>query len=157
MPDGTPNEIYTLQDEAVEARVMTYGGVVVSLKTHDRHGKQDDVVLGFDSLDKYLASKSHFGALIGRYANRIAHGSFRLTDDYVATATNDVSLQLSKAGVRLAMILNQALRKPYRFREGDSANEPIGYFLSLATTALAMSLTSGSTPRTAQQAEQVTL
>jgi hypothetical protein len=40
------------------------------------------------------------------------HGSFRLTDDYVSTATNDVSLQLSKAGVRLAMILNQALRKP---------------------------------------------
>jgi aldose 1-epimerase len=83
MPDGTPVEIYTLSDGAFEARIATYGGVVVSLKAPDRNGKIADVVLGFDDLDGYVANfngpaDAYFGALIGRYANRIAHGSFTL-------------------------------------------------------------------------------
>ncbi len=83
MPDGTPVEIYTLADKSVEARISTYGGIVVTLKTADRKGKMDDVVLGFDNLDGYVQnsngpSASFFGAIIGRYANRIAHGSFSL-------------------------------------------------------------------------------
>jgi aldose 1-epimerase len=83
MPDGTPVEIYTLNDGADEARITTYGGVVVSLKTPDRSGKLADVVLGFDDVDGYVANfngpaDAFFGALIGRYANRIAHGSFML-------------------------------------------------------------------------------
>ncbi len=83
LPDGTPVEIYTLSDGAFEARIMTYGGVVVSLKCPDRNGKTADVVLGFDDLDGYVANfngpaDAYFGALIGRYANRIAHGSFSL-------------------------------------------------------------------------------
>src|ERR1700678_347273 len=82
-PDGTPVEIFTLADGAYEARIATYGGVVVSLKAPDRNGKLADVVLGFDNLDGYVAnfngpSSAFFGALIGRYANRIAHGSFML-------------------------------------------------------------------------------
>jgi aldose 1-epimerase len=82
-PDGTPVEIFTLSDGAYEARVATYGGIVVSLKVPDRNGKTADVVLGFDNLDGYVAnfngpSDAFFGALIGRYANRIAHGSFGL-------------------------------------------------------------------------------
>ena len=81
MPDGTPVEIYTLSDGAYEARIATYGGIVVSLKAPDRSGKPADVVLGFDDLDGYVAnsngpSGAFFGAIIGRYANRIAHGSF---------------------------------------------------------------------------------
>jgi aldose 1-epimerase len=83
MPDGTPVEIFTLSDGAYEARIATYGGIVVSLKVPDRNGKPADVVLGFDNLDGYVAnfngpSDAFFGALIGRYANRIAHGSFTL-------------------------------------------------------------------------------
>ena len=83
MPDGTPVEIYTLSDGAYEAGIATYGGVVVSLKTPDRTGKVADVVLGFDDVDGYVANfngpaDAFFGALIGRYANRIAHGSFIL-------------------------------------------------------------------------------
>jgi aldose 1-epimerase len=83
MPDGTAVEIYTLSDGPYEARIATYGGVVVSLKVPDRAGKIADVVLGFDNLDGYVAnfngpSDAFFGALIGRYANRIAHGSFTL-------------------------------------------------------------------------------
>jgi aldose 1-epimerase len=83
MPDGTPVEIYTLSDGSYEARIATYGGIVVSLKSPDREGKTADVVLGFDDLDGYVAnfngpSNAFFGAIIGRYANRIAHGSFTL-------------------------------------------------------------------------------
>jgi len=74
MKDGTAVEIYTLTDGKIEARIMTYGGIVVSLKTPDRTGKMADVVLGFDDLAPYLGSHPHFGALIGRYGNRIGKG-----------------------------------------------------------------------------------
>jgi aldose 1-epimerase len=84
MPDGTAIEIYTLKDAAAEARIMTYGGIVVSLRVPDRNGKLADVVLGFDNLDGYVANNNKpkggafIGAIIGRYANRIAHGNFTL-------------------------------------------------------------------------------
>src|SRR6202167_1600168 len=83
MPDGAPVEIFTLSDGPFEAQITNYGGVVVSLKTPDRNGKTSDVVLGFDDIDGYVAnfnaaSNAFFGAIIGRYANRIAHGSFTL-------------------------------------------------------------------------------
>ena len=83
MPDGTPVEIFTLSDGSYEARIASYGGIVVSLKAPDRNGKPADVVLGFDDLDGYAGnfnstSVAFFGAIIGRYANRIAHGSFTL-------------------------------------------------------------------------------
>src|SRR5437588_9040539 len=83
LPDGTPIEIYTLNDGRVEARIMTYGGTVVSLRVPDRKGQAADVVLGFDNLDGYVANNNNkgtafFGALIGHYANRIAHATFTL-------------------------------------------------------------------------------
>jgi aldose 1-epimerase len=83
LPDGTPVELYTLSDGAFEAQIATYGGVLVSMKTPDRKGKAADVVLGFDDVDGYFAnfngpSDSFFSAIIGRYANRIAHASFTL-------------------------------------------------------------------------------
>lgn len=83
MPDGTPVDIYTLSEGRVEARITTFGGTVVSLKVPDKSGKSDDIVLGFDTLDEYVTVSSgqgnpHFGALIGRYGNRIALGTFTL-------------------------------------------------------------------------------
>jgi len=83
MPDGTAVELFTLADGAYEARIATYGGVLVSFKAPDRNGKTGDVVLGFDDLEGYVANfngpdNAFIGALIGRYANRIAHGSFTL-------------------------------------------------------------------------------
>lgn len=94
MADGTPVEIYTLSDGAFEARIATYGGIVVSLKAPDRNGKPADVVLGFDDLDGYVAnsngpSVAFFGAIIGRYANRIAHGSFALDGKKYSLPLND--------------------------------------------------------------------
>src|ERR1700758_3411722 len=58
MPDGTRVEIFTLSDGPVEARIMTYGGIVVSLKVPDRKGTLSDVVLGFDNLDGYVANNN---------------------------------------------------------------------------------------------------
>jgi aldose 1-epimerase len=83
-PDGTPVELYTLRNsKGMEAKIMTYGGIVTSLKVPDKSGKLGDVVLGFDSLDGYVndayrKAMPYFGALIGRYGNRIAKGKFSL-------------------------------------------------------------------------------
>jgi aldose 1-epimerase len=89
-PDGTPVEIYTLANGKLEARIMTYGGIVVSLKAPDRTGKMDDVVLGFDSLDDYVTKNNpFFGAIIGRYGNRIAHGTFSLDGKTYTLPKND--------------------------------------------------------------------
>jgi aldose 1-epimerase len=90
MPDGTHISIYTLQDGAIRARIMTYGARVVSLDVPDRHGKLADIVLGYDSLAQYTTDhKTYFGAIVGRYANRIAHGSFVLDGKRYTLPKND--------------------------------------------------------------------
>lgn len=77
--DGTPVELYTLSNkQGVEAKIMNYGGIVVSLRTPDRTGKSGDITLGFDTLEGYLKPNPYFGAIVGRYGNRIAHGRFKL-------------------------------------------------------------------------------
>jgi aldose 1-epimerase len=79
LPDGTAISLYTLANRrGMEARVMTYGATLVSLKTPDRDGKPADVTLGFDSLDGYLRQNPFFGATVGRYANRIGKARFAL-------------------------------------------------------------------------------
>ncbi len=90
MADGTPVDIYTLKDGAIEARIITYGGIIQSLSLPDKGGKVADVVLGFDTLDEYVnGNKAYFGALIGRYGNRIAGGTFQLDGKTVSTPLND--------------------------------------------------------------------
>jgi aldose 1-epimerase len=76
--DGTAVDLYSLADGKIEVRIMTYGGIIVSLRAPDRDGKLDDVVLGYDSVDNYIAKTPYFGAIVGRYANRLAHGRFEL-------------------------------------------------------------------------------
>ena len=68
---------------------MTYGGTIVSLRLADRAGNLDDVVLGFDSLDGYLKSSAYFGAIVGRYANRIGNGLFTLDGETYRLARNE--------------------------------------------------------------------
>jgi len=76
---GQAVEIYTLKNRrGAEARVMTYGATVVSLKVRDRADRFEDVVLGFDRLETYEADTHFIGPVIGRYANRIARGRFTL-------------------------------------------------------------------------------
>src|SRR5215471_7107226 len=90
MPDGQPVDIYTLRNmHGAEARIMTYGGIVVSLKVPDRNGHMGDVVLGYDNLDSYVKNSPFFGALIGRYGNRIAKGKFTLDGVTYTLATNN--------------------------------------------------------------------
>ena len=88
-PEGTPVDLYSLADGKVEVRIMTYGGIIVSVRTPDRNGKLDDVVLGCDSVEKYVAQTAHFGGIIGRYANRIAHGTFQLDGKTYSVPKND--------------------------------------------------------------------
>lgn len=89
-PDGQGVDIYTLTNaNGMEARIMTYGATLVSLKAPGRNGALDDVVLGFDSLDGYLKDQPYFGAIVGRYANRIAKGRFTLNGVEYKLATND--------------------------------------------------------------------
>ena len=88
-PDGTAVDLYTLADGRIEVGIMTYGGIIVSLRTPDRNGKLDDVVLGCDSVEQYVAQTAHFGGIIGRYANRIAHGSFQLDGKTYSIPRND--------------------------------------------------------------------
>lgn len=77
--DGKAVDIYTLRStNGMEARIMTYGGTLVSLKVPDRNGNFGDVVLGCDSVTNYQKQTGYLGALIGRYGNRIAKGQFTL-------------------------------------------------------------------------------
>jgi aldose 1-epimerase len=89
--DGVAVSVYTLTNKSgVTARITNYGGRVVSLMTPDRNGKMADVVLGFDSLDGYLQNPGpFFGALIGRYGNRIGHARFTLDGRVYQVDRND--------------------------------------------------------------------
>lgn len=79
MADGRDVDLYTLKNaKGGEIAIMNYGGVIVSLKVPDRSGAIGDVVLGFDSFAPYPKLSPHFGALIGRYGNRIGHARFKL-------------------------------------------------------------------------------
>jgi aldose 1-epimerase len=88
--DGRAVEIYTLTNaHGAEMRVITYGGIITSLKVPDRAGHFDDIVLGFDALDGYLKDPPYFGAIVGRYGNRIARGQFTLDGKTYKLATNN--------------------------------------------------------------------
>ena len=78
LPDGTPVTLYTLQRGNIEVSFTDYGARLVSLKLTDRSGAVADLVLGYDSLALYLADRTYCGAVVGRFANRIANGAFTL-------------------------------------------------------------------------------
>ena len=80
LPDGREVFLFTLRNgNGMEAKITNYGGIIVVLSVPDRHGRLGDIVLGFDSLARYVETHSRFGALIGRYANRIGNAQFTLT------------------------------------------------------------------------------
>ncbi|HTV41213.1 MAG TPA: aldose epimerase family protein [Candidatus Sulfotelmatobacter sp.] len=99
--DGQPVEIYTLRNKnGFEARIMTYGGIVVSLKTPDRAGRFDDVVLGYDTLEDYIKRNPYFGAIIGRYGNRIGKAKFALNGKSYSLAANNGSHNHLHGGIK---------------------------------------------------------
>jgi len=87
---GRAIEQFTLSNKnGVEVRAITYGGIITSIKTPDRAGAIGDIVLGFDSIDRYLGGHPYFGAIIGRYGNRIAKGRFTIDKQEYKLATNN--------------------------------------------------------------------
>lgn len=88
--DGKPVDLYTLTNaNGVQVKITTYGGIVTSWVTPDKNGNKTNVVLGFDSLSGYLAKPPYFGAIIGRYGNRIAKGTFKIDTTTYQLATNN--------------------------------------------------------------------
>ena len=90
--DGTPIEMYTLKNgRGIEMQVISYGGIITSLKVPDKSGAAADVVLGFDSPQGYLGDPPppYFGALIGRYGNRIGKAAFTLDGMTYRLAANN--------------------------------------------------------------------
>jgi aldose 1-epimerase len=89
LADGCDIELFVLTNKkGMQASITTYGGIVTSLTAPDRAGRFSDIVLGFDDLDGYLAGHPYFGAIVGRYANRIRGGSFTLDGETYALTRN---------------------------------------------------------------------
>jgi len=90
MPDGKAVEMYTLTNPVgMQVRAITYGAIIQGIRVPDRSGRLADVTLGYDSLQGYLGSSPYFGAVVGRYANRIAHGRFTLDGRTYRLAINN--------------------------------------------------------------------
>ncbi|MFH9570444.1 aldose epimerase family protein [Streptomyces sp. NPDC017454] len=89
LADGTKVYRWSLENGGTRMKVLSYGGVVQSLEIPDRRGRYENVSLGFDNLDDYVARSPHFGALIGRYGNRIAKGRFTLDGKEYQLSVND--------------------------------------------------------------------
>ena len=89
-PDGQQVDLYTLTNShGIEVQVINFGGIITSIRVPDRDGKVADIALGFDNLEGYLENKPYFGAIIGRYANRIANGKFTLDGKEYVLAKNN--------------------------------------------------------------------
>jgi aldose 1-epimerase len=90
LPDGSPVDLYTAtNDNGLQLIVTNYGGTIVGIRTPDRNGRFDDICLGFDDFAGYLGPHPFFGALVGRFANRIALGRFTLNGvDYQVPVNN---------------------------------------------------------------------
>ena len=88
--DGESVDLYTLTNRnGMEAKITNYGAIVTTLTAPDRNDKYDDVVLGFNDLDSYLKGHPYFGAIVGRYGNRIAKGRFTLNGTEYKLAVNN--------------------------------------------------------------------
>jgi aldose 1-epimerase len=90
LPDDRAVFQYTVTNRnGVEMKIINYGGIITSLKTPDKNGVLEDIVLGYNSLDEYLKESPYFGAIVGRYANRIAKGKFKLEGSEYTLAINN--------------------------------------------------------------------
>jgi aldose 1-epimerase len=90
LEDGKEISLYTLTNAAgTVATITNYGGIIVSIKTKDKNGNLEDIVLGFDSLSSYVKNNPFFGAIVGRYGNRIAKGKFKLDNQTYNLAVNN--------------------------------------------------------------------
>ncbi|MFJ8104907.1 aldose epimerase family protein [Streptomyces sp. NPDC096132] len=89
LTDGTEVHSWSLENGGTRLRVLSYGAIVQSLEIPDRHGRYENVSLGFGTLEDYVAGSAYFGALIGRYGNRVAEGRFPLDGTVCHIDVND--------------------------------------------------------------------
>src|SRR5215217_7783569 len=90
LPDGQKADLYTLTNaNGMTVNITNYGGIITKITAPDKKGEWADVVLGFDSLQPYLNGHPFFGALVGRYGNRIAKGKFKLNGQEYSLAINN--------------------------------------------------------------------
>jgi aldose 1-epimerase len=123
-PDGTAVYLYTLRNsQGMEVKITNYGGIVVSVLVPDKNGKIGDVVLGFDRLEDYLKGHPYFGAIVGRYGNRIAKGRFTLGGKTYALATNNNENHLH-GGLKG---FDKAVWKAEPFSSGEGAGLKLNY------------------------------
>lgn len=140
LPDGTPLALYTLRNkQGMEIRVSNYGGIITHWMAPDRSGKLADIVLGYDSIGGYLKETPYFGAIVGRYGNRIAKGKFSLEGKTYKLAINNIGNHLHGGLKGFDKVVwqvepldsAQTLRLTYRSRDGEE-----GYPGNLDVTVL---------------------
>ncbi|OHB78975.1 MAG: galactose mutarotase [Planctomycetes bacterium RBG_16_64_10] len=130
MPDGREVTLFRLRTAGgMQAEIINYGGILVRLLVPDRQGILADVVLGYDTLREYLQDSPYFGAVVGRYGNRIAKGRFTLAGVEYALATNDRANHLHGGIQGFDKVVWQArpfqtgrsvgLKLTYRSRDGE--------------------------------------
>jgi aldose 1-epimerase len=124
LPDGGTVEQFTLTNaHGIEVRAISFGAIITSLRTPDRGGAFGDIVYGYDSLGAYVKDSSYFGAVVGRFANRIAHARFALGGRTYSLAANDGANALH--GGRRGF--NKVLWRGMSFRRGDTVGVVFRY------------------------------
>jgi aldose 1-epimerase len=123
-PAGDPVDLFTLTNaHGLELRTVTHGGIIVSLSVPDRHGRVADLVLGHDSLEEYLSDSSYFGAIIGRFANRIAGARFTVDGKPYRLTANDGPNHLHGGRTGFDRVVWRAAP----FRTGHAAGVALSY------------------------------
>jgi aldose 1-epimerase len=124
LPDGRAVDVITLRNGGgTTLRAITWGGAITALMTRDRNGTLGDIVLGFDTLEAYLGDSSYFGAIIGRYGNRIANGRFSLDGVEYELARNNGPNHLH-GGLRG---FDKVLWKARTFERDDAGGVALSY------------------------------
>ncbi len=89
-PAGEKVDLYTFKNSSgVKVEIMTYGGIIILIEAPDKKGKVEDITLGFESLDKYIEGHPYFGAIVGRYGNRIGDAKFTINGKVYTLAKNN--------------------------------------------------------------------
>lgn len=121
---GREVALFTLSNQQkVIVKIMTYGGIITSLQTPDREGKMADLVLGFNTLGEYLGEHPYFGAIIGRYANRIAGGRFVLDNSEYQLALNEGKNHLHGGNIGF----DQVIWKAEEFNQAGAVGVRLSY------------------------------
>lgn len=123
-PDGTNVELYTLSNsDGMRVKIITYGGIVVSMEVPDAAGKTGDVVLGYDNLDDYVKNNPYFGCIVGRYGNRIGAGKFTLNGAEYKLAINNGPNHLH-GGLKG---FDKVVWKAEQFKDSDGVGVKLAY------------------------------